>query len=99
MNNQEAIAFFKEIAYSHKIKRNGVVNPVNAELITAAELAIKALEQSDIIPVIIKDGDYKFDGLLDNNRQLLYGQGYTVEYVKDVLGMSWREAGNDNDQI
>lgn len=61
----------------------------------AIELAIKALEQSDIIPVIIKDGDYKFDGLLDNNRQLLYGQGYTVEYVKDVLGMSWRDAGND----
>ena len=65
----------------------------------AIELAIKALEQSDIIPVIVKDGDYEFDGLLDNNRQLLYGQGYTVEYVKDVLGMSWREAGNDNDQI
>ena len=61
----------------------------------AIELAIKALEQSDIIPVIIKDGDYEFDRLLDNNRQLLYGQGYTVEYVKDVLGMSWRDAGND----
>ena len=62
----------------------------------AIELAIKALEQSDIIPVIIKDGDYKFDGLLDNNRQLLYGQGYTVEYVKDVLGLSCRDADNDN---
>ena len=62
----------------------------------AIELAIKALEQSDIIPVIIKDGDYEFDRLLDNNRQLLYGQGYTVEYVKDVLGMSWRDADNDN---
>ena len=61
----------------------------------AIEHAVNALEQSDIIPVIIKDGDYEFDRLLDNNRQLLYGQGYTVEYVKDVLGMSWRDAGND----
>lgn len=61
----------------------------------ALNLAIKALK-NDIIPVIIKDGDYEFDGLLDNNRQLLYGQSYTAEYVKDVLGMSWRGADNEN---
>ena len=89
MTNKEA---------SDILKNSGVIyskgNYTPDDLEQAVELAIKALE-NDIVPVIIKDGDYEFDGLLDNNRQLLYGQAYTAEYVKDVLGMSWREADND----
>lgn len=57
-------------------------------------LAIKALE-NNIVPVVIRDGDYEFDGMLDKNRQLLYAKPYTAEYVKKVLGMSWREADNE----
>lgn len=47
--------------------------------------------KSDIVPVIVKDGYYEFDGLLDRQRQLLYGKPYTAEYVREVLGMDWEE--------
>lgn len=81
MANKEAIEKLKELLFMTGYKE-------------ALNLAIKALK-NDIVPVVIRDGDYEFDGMLDKNRQLLYAKPYTAEYVKKVLGMSWREADND----
>lgn len=96
MTNKEAINVLKLMAPDllSSIKFGGYNETWINDFKAAYELAIKALG-NNIIPVIVKDNDYEFNAILDKNRMLIYVHAYSTEYVKGVLGLSWREVTNN----